>query len=354
MLKILHRWLGLLIGIILVVTSLSGSWLIYHREWREPDFVLQVKPQTIALEHLYTNALREFNAVDGVVIRFPKKAELPYQFWSMGDNHQRLFVDQYSGEILAKHEPDYWPYGWIFELHTEFLAGHQGENALGIIGVVAIFLSITGIILWMPQRKIRLARHLRLRLDKGRYVGHFDLHRHLGIVVSPLFILVFITGVALVFNSGFSQLVNQLTNAKSVKVSDSHGVANPLRVNLDSVLEVANSAITGGRVGIMIVPSGNKPIVVRKQMPDDPHPNGLNFIHIDANTGKLIQSIPISEADTARKLFDWIYPIHTGQTFGDWFDWILFMLGFIPVCLLFTAITTFVIRNKRKMWSRLI
>ncbi len=354
MLKILHRWVALLIGIGLVVTSLSGAWLIYHREWREPDFVLEIKPQTIALERLYTIALKELNAVDGMVIRFPQKPEFPYQFWSMGDDHQRLFINQYSGEVLAKHAPDYWPYGWIFELHTAFLADQQGENVLGIIGVVALFLTITGIILWWPKRKVRLAQHLRLRLYKGRYVRHFDLHRHLGILAAPLFILIFITGVVLVFNSGFSQLVNQLTNAKPVKVSNSHDATRAPRINLDIVLDVADRAITGGRVGIVIVPPGNKPMVVRKQMPDDPHPNGLNFIHIDAVTGKLLQAIPVSQADTARRLFNWIYPIHTGQVLGTWYGWLLLVLGLIPAGLLFTAMTTFIMRTQHRIRSNIL
>jgi uncharacterized iron-regulated membrane protein len=345
MLKIMHRWLGLIIGLVLVVVSLSGSWLIYNREWREPEFTLQAQSQKIPLEQLYSSALTALDSSGGVVIRFPQKPVLPYQFWSMGDGHKRVFINQYSGEILAKYAPDYWPYGWVFELHTEFLLGHQGETILGIFGFLALFISLTGIILWLPKRGQRLNKHFKVRLNKSRYVRHFDLHRHIGILAAPMFILVFITGITLVFNKEFGQLTNWLANSQVVESPKPPVDNNARRINLDSVLETANTAMAGGRVGIMVVPLDNKPIVVRKQMQSDPHPNGLNFVHVDATTGKLLQVMPVSQADMARKLFNWIYPLHTGQAFKEWYDWLLFALGFVPLVMLFTAGMTFYLRN---------
>lgn len=345
MLKILHRWLGLTVGLILVVVSLSGSWLVYHREWREPDFLLNVQPRTIPIEHLYTKAVKELNAANGIVIRFPQKPELPYQFWSMGDDQQRLFVNQYTGEILAKHAPDYWPYGWIFELHTEFLAGHQGENALGIVGVLAVFISVIGVLLWLPKRGQRFGKHLKIRLNKNSYLRHFDLHRHIGILTAPLFILIFTTGITLVFNKEFSKLVNLIADSKISETPSPELNQKSGRVSLDLILESANAAMKDGRVGIVIIPSKNKPIIVRKQMPGDPHPNGLNFIHIDSSNGKVLQTITVAQADIARKLFNWIYPLHSGQAFRGWYEWLLFIVGFIPTLLLLTASITFYLRT---------
>lgn len=344
MLKLLHRWIGLIVGLVLVVVSISGSWLIYNREWRDPEFLLQVQQNIVPLEQLNKIAADELDNSGGVVIRFPQKPEFPYQFWSLGDGHERLFINQYNGEVLAKYLPDYWPYGWVFELHTEFLAGHQGETALGIFGFFALFISISGIILWLPKRGQRLNKHFKLRLNKNSYIRHFDLHRHIGIFAAPVFILVFITGISLVFNKEFSLFANWIANSEVTEAPKSLVTNNAKRVNLDSILETANTVMPGGRVGIMIVPQDNKPIVVRKQMNDDPHPNGLNFIHVDATTGKLLQVVPIFQADFARKLFNWIYPLHSGQVFSGWYKWLLFILGFVPTILLFTASATFALR----------
>lgn len=345
MLKLLHRWLGLTIGLVLVVTSLSGSWLIYNREWRNPEFVLEVEAQSISLEQLYKIAVAEIGISGGVVIRYPQSPELPYQFWSMNDGHVRVFINQYTGEVLAKYKPDYWPYGWVFDLHTEFLAGHQGETALGVFGFIALIIPLTGIILWLPKRWQRIDKHFKMRLNKSNYVRHFDLHRHIGILATPMLIIALMTGITLVFNKEFGLLVNSLTNSQIAKAPKPLISNNLSRANLDSILDTANTIMAGGRVGIVIVPPDNNPIVVRKQMQNDPHPNGLNFIHIDATSGKLLQVIPVSQADTARKLFNWIYPLHTGQIFKGWYDWILFALGFVPAVMLFTASVTFYLRN---------
>jgi uncharacterized iron-regulated membrane protein len=345
MLRLLHRWLGLTIGLVLVVTSLSGSWLIYNREWRSPEFVVEVETQTISLEQLYKIALTEIGTSGGIVIRYPQSQELPYQFWAINDGHERVFINQYTGDILAKYKPDYWPYGWAFELHTELLDGHQGETALGFFGLLALIIVLTGVILWLPKRGQRISKHLKIRLNKSNYVRNFDLHRHIGILAAPVLIITLMTGITLVFNKEFGLLVNSLTNSQVTKAPKPLISNNLSRVNLDSILETANTIMPGGRVGIIIVPTDNKPIVVRKQMQDDPHPNGLNFIHIDATSGKLLQVIPVSQADTARKLFNWIYPLHTGQIFNDWYDLILFALGLVPALMLFTASMTFYLRN---------
>jgi uncharacterized iron-regulated membrane protein len=164
-------------------------------------------------------------------------------------------------------------------------------------------------------------------------------------LMAPMLIVIFVTGITLVFKKEFSQLVNWIAHSKVIDAVNITPDENLERVDLDSIIESADKAMPGGRIRIMIIPADNKPIVVRKQMSQDPHPNGLNFIHIDANTGKPLQLIPVSDADFARKLFNWIYPLHTGQAFNEWYYWMLFAIGFVPAILLLTACTTFAIRN---------
>lgn len=345
MLKIIHRWLGLFVGLILVVVSLSGSWLIYHREWQQNEFQLNAKSDSLSLEKLYNNAVATFTDDDGMVIRFPQNPKHPYQFWSMGKGQERIFIDQYTGEVLAKRTPDYWPYGWIFELHTSFMYGSVGETTLGVFGIFALILSIIGIILWFPKSSKNLSSNFKLRIRKNRYILHYDLHRQIGIIVSPFLIIILLTGISLVFSKEFSHFVNWITQSK---VSESPNIiVNPykLRPNLDSIITKANQIMPGGRVGILIIPSHYKPIVVRKQMADDPHPNGLNFIHFNALTGKVLKVVPLAKADFAKKLFNWIYPLHTGQILKSWYYALLFFIGFIPSVLLYSALKTLIIRK---------
>lgn len=348
MLKIIHRWLGLTIGLFLIVVSLSGSWLIYHREWRENEFLLNDKLKPLQLEKLYKNALAASGKAEGMVIRFPQVAKHPYQFWTMGKEQERIFVNQYTGEVLAKRSPDYWPYGWVFELHTSFLYGTLGEVFVGVMGLNALLVTIIGIVLWLPKSRNNLANNFNIRFRKNRYIRHYDLHKQIGIIVSPILVIIFLSGVSLVFSKEVSQLINWIAQSKITNSQNILASQNTDRVNLDSIIAKANQIMPGGRVGVVTVPADNKAIIVRKQMPDDPHPNGLNFIKFDANTGKILQVSPVSKADFAKKVFNWLYPLHTGQILKDWYYFILFLLGFIPSVLLFTAITTFSIRKLKR------
>lgn len=119
------------------------------------------------------------------------------------------------------------------------------------------------------------------------------------------------------------------------------------RINLTAQpLAAANAALPGGRIGIIMLGNGTAPVIVRKQLPAEPHPNGLNFIYLHPVTAEVLQLIPLNEADAGRRWFNWLYPLHTGQALAPWHHWLLFVCGLLPPALLVTGLTTYFIRRK--------
>lgn len=340
-LRWLHRWVGLLLGIFLAIVGISGSWLVYERELASPSFTLQSSKQHLPLEVLYRKAAAQLPPAADITIRFPQSGELPYQFWA---GEQRVVIDQYSGQILAVRQAEFWPDGWIFHLHTELLLGAAGETFTGWLAIGMLVLAIVGIALWWPQQ---WSKAFRLRLDKSRFLFHLDLHQQLGIVVTPVLLLAAVTGISLSWSPSVTRTINAaLGQSPSMTVENAPSRSIGRITTLDEAAMAANKALPGGRVGIMIVPAArSKPVIVRKQMPGDPHPNGLNFIHIGRGDAAQLRLISVAQADPSKRWFNWAYPLHTGQAL-PLHSWILFVCGLLPAFLLVTGIYMYLIRKR--------
>lgn len=341
-LKWLHRWLGLFLGLVLSIVSLSGSWLIYDRELSASNAALAAQSAPLPLQTLYERTKQVLPEGSNVMLRFPQQSGQPYQFWSTSPTQQRAFINPYNGDILAVHAPDYWPYGWMFELHTALLADENGEWLLGWLGVGFVLMTVLGILLWLPRN---WQSAWRMRLGGNRFLRHYDLHRQFGLLTAPVLLLAFVTGISLNFSDTFNRFLNELTDS-APQTPSVVAATGEKRASLDALADAANKALPGGRIGIITLGRQDQPVIVRKRLPDDPHPNGLNFIYLHPSTAAVLKVIPVGEAGAGRNFFNWAYPLHTGQALQPWHHWLLLVCGLLPPALLFTGLTMYLIRRR--------
>lgn len=344
-LKWLHRWLGIILGLVISIITLSGSWLIYERELNDPPYRLNSSHPVLPLQMLLERALEALPGNSDIHVRMPQRKDRAYQFWAGTEVSAQVVIDQYTGEILAKRTPDFWPYGWIFELHSELLSGKMGEEIAGWIGVCFLAVATTGIILWWPRNWRNI---WQLRLSRGQYITHHDLHGQFGILAAPALIVAAVTGISLCFSTFTDNMLNSLFNnkpANAPKISEVD-IGYP-RCSLDKLVNAAELALPGGRIGVILIPAApNKPVVMRKQLAGEPHPNGLNFIYLNPYTAEVMKLIPLSQAGAGKKWFNWAYPLHMGQAFNSWHQWLLLVSGLIPTLLLVTGLTMYLLRRQ--------
>lgn len=324
---------------------MSGSWLIYERELNEPPYRLNSSHPVLPLQTLLERAMAVLPSNGDIQVRIPQRRDRAYQFWAGTEVSMQVVIDQYTGKVLARRTPDYWPHGWIFELHSELLAGKTGEEIAGWIGVGFLAVTTIGIILWWPKSWKNI---WQLRLSRGQYITHRDLHGQFGILAAPALIVAAVTGTSLCFSTVTGNMLNTLFNHKPAdtpKISVTDG-GYP-RAGLDKLVNAAELALPGGRVGVILIPAAlNQPVVVRKQLADEPHPNGLNFIYLDPHTAEVVKLIPLSHAGAGKQWFNLAYPLHTGQAFNSWHQWLLLISGLIPALLLVTGLTMYLLRRQ--------
>ena len=214
----LHLWIGLAIGLYVVMLSVTGSVLVYRIELDRllatgrPAFVpgQPVLPEA----QLRASALRAYPGwtVTRVGERISRRNPT-IEIWveKDGETKERLF-NPYTGEDLG----DSVTQGqlgviWLARLHDELLFDREGKTWNGYGSLVFTILVLTGAILWWPGiARWRRALGVNLRGSWKRI--NFDLHSALGFWLF-LFMLVWgVSGIYLGIPGPFADFVDAVSD----------------------------------------------------------------------------------------------------------------------------------------------
>lgn len=149
-LRIAHRYIGLVAGLVLVVTGLTGSALVFRSEIDAAldPHLLRVAPgpSRAALQPMLERVRQEHPADPVARVRMPTRPDATLEFW-MGPAPARLvYADPYTGAVLGARAPTEFLTGWLFLLHSHMLSGELGHIVAGIAGLLLIALSLSGIV----------------------------------------------------------------------------------------------------------------------------------------------------------------------------------------------------------------
>ncbi|HEX4345853.1 MAG TPA: PepSY-associated TM helix domain-containing protein [Solirubrobacteraceae bacterium] len=220
-LRVSHRWVSIVAGLLLLTITTSGSILLFEPEMRQLSHPSRfhvtpgahpISPQTAtsAAQHAYRRA-----GAPTRVVRNRGVFEV-----ALGDTPETIVsVDPGNGHVLGATKPERGVLGFLSNLHECGLScegypgyvaalnkpmpdlGIQGidkitigDFALGLIGVMLFGLVLSGIVLWWPGIR-RWRRGFQVRSHKGRYARDYDLHKLIGIVALPFLAMWAITGM---------------------------------------------------------------------------------------------------------------------------------------------------------------
>lgn len=346
--KTIHRWLGLILGALISIIALSGSLLTFDREL-EPllfpeSFALRSDLPPLPLQTLLERARTVLPSNVDMQVRLPQRAGRPYQFWTLGAHRRQVLVDPSTGAILAVRGADHMPFGWLFEFHSELLAGDTGEAVVGFLGIGLSALAVTGILAFGP---IAWRTWFRLRREKGRFLLFYDLHRLIGLPAALVLALACVTGTSLAYSDFTRKALALVSGRPRAKPAF---VVRPQesRAPLDRIVAAADAAMPGGRIGVIALPAkADKPITIRKQMPGQPHPNGLEYVHVDPYSADVLAIERLADADVGTRWFNWAYPLHTGKAFGVGHQLLVMLSGMAPAVLLASGVFTWWTRRRR-------
>lgn len=119
---------------------------------------------------------------------------------------------------------------------------------------------------------------------------NFDLHRAGGFWTSLYFVVVAITWSSLIYHDAYMAGLNRITRSAARPAAPSVvTLPGSPALPLEMLVERANRVLPGGIVTVITLPQKpTAPVVVRKKMEAELHPNGRNFIYLHPQTGEVL------------------------------------------------------------------
>ncbi|HET7371336.1 MAG TPA: PepSY-associated TM helix domain-containing protein [Gammaproteobacteria bacterium] len=340
----LHRWLGFSAGTIFVLIGLSGSVLVYAPEIERQLYPALARDLPGNWRDFRPRVLERFAAGhppgDVVLVRFPGNTYNAYQLY-LRDGSQE-FRDSTDGRLLARRGPLGDFVIAARTLHTELLAGAAGEQVLGWLGLAMLALLAGGIWIWLPRggrwrnafRRPRPMPAQRLYQSRPQLIWW---HKTLGIVIVTPLLLVTLTGTALIFYGPAQALLTAAFGGQPPEIPARVAAPRASDIQWRNVFATLDRTLPRGRTVFYYPPQqAESPLLFRKRMPEELHPNGRSFIALGRDGGLLFAN-DASVAAAGMQATHAIYPLHSGKLGVPWYRSLVAALGVAPLVFFITG-----------------
>lgn len=345
----LHRWLGFSVGVLFVLIGLSGSALVYAPEIERQMYPSLAQDLPAGWRAFRPALLARFAARDGLVlVRFPGGEYNAYQLY-LQDGAQE-FRDPVDGRLLVQR-------GLLGdfviaarEFHTALFGGATGERTLGWLGLAMLALLAGGIWLWWPRggrwrhafRRPSPLSSQRLFRSRPQLVWW---HKTLGIVIVAPLLLITLTGTALIFYYPAQALLTTAFGGKPPELPTRVPGAGTGDTDWQAVVAMLDRTLPAGRTVFFYPPQDPRaPLLFRKRMPGELHPNGRSYVAL-AGDGKLLYARDASAAAAGMQATNTIYPLHSGKVDAPVYRAVVLCLGLVPLFFFATGIWTWYLRR---------
>lgn len=372
-----HRWVGLTVGLMIVILGLSGSAAVIWNEYTQlTDARFRIEnpgtgyaPLQKVMETLRAAHPRRS---DGWSVDYPYAEDRHAPVWATYDQPEEkagihesplyVGINPYTAEILGEF---YWgetPISWLFNVHSilAIQSSDIGEPIVGVIGVVFLLMALSGIYLWWPAGGFSVRQFFTSPRLAGRGF-EFELHRVIGFYASMLFLVVCITGIIIVWPVESARVVGvvQSVNMPLIEQYETvHATPVPGRepVSFDVVLEKARELFPNAefRHAYLPAPGSTEAYGVTLRQPEERFDRMYpeTRLWLDQYSGEVIKVVDAKEFNLSRSILGYNrYSFHNGAAFGDGGRFLIFVAGLIPLFLYVTGIRQW-LRMRRRAQER--
>jgi len=363
-LRRVHLALALAVGLLFAAIAVSGSFITFRHEidaWLHPP--AEWHGEDMGFEAARAQALAARPDMQMQILWVPNRAK-PFYEAAYFDGVE-AFTGYYRFHPADGRElplPDQTFMEWMTAFHVDLHLGEFGRWLVGHATLLALFLVLSGVVLWWPGWKPKFWFELRRR--GGLLV--FDLHRVLGLVATPVLLLCIVTGLAWAFPNAARTLVWGATG-RSVPAE-----ASVLPYERPSVPPPAGRAVTEVSDEALLADARERapedafvfyityPIEadenrqVRMQRGYEPYPLGEIYrYYYDRYSGELLGAEDPRLTPTPDAfLTEWTDPLHYG-TWGGIATQVLYLLAtLVPALLAVTGLKLWRRRRRRAATTR--
>lgn len=341
-LKIIHRWLGLMLCLSLLVMSVTGAMLVWKKEYLWLSF-------DEARAALQTDSVSLAQAIERIERIHPQNELSAIQLHSNDLSLHKVYLadgqaawHNQAGEKLTQWQANGRFEDWLLDLHHRFLLGNRvGLNIAGLSGLLLIPLVLLGVVIWWPRRQ-GITRGVLPKSMSRPYL--INSHGNLGAFTFIPILLIAITGIILVYPQQSQQvLLEPFLDEASYEAHE--GPLDSLVGNTHSrwlrVIERSRAMYPEAKIRWVRPASDfSEYRIVGLQQKGDWNQTGSTTIYIDAAQGFMDVNIDQLRKSNIERVFDFAAPLHTGNI-SLWYRLLLFCIGLAMSAISFFGLASF-------------
>jgi uncharacterized iron-regulated membrane protein len=361
---VLHRWLGLGAGLVILAVALSGGLLLLEDEIKA---TVESRDHVVAAPPAGTAPAKLNPALARLEERFPGQS-VTVVYWPDDPAHAvevvlrdaarssmiLATVNPWTAEIIsAKPRLDTIRY-WALQLHYKLLFGLPGMIATTLASVALTLLAVTG--LWLHKRAFVSLLQAPMRLGRGTRLAWSDLHKWSG---SLSLVLVFILGVTGVIYMVLI-LPGEIRARAAGQAGHQHGAARDVSVKwsqlpeLGALRSAAKAALPTHEFSQLVFPGGRSPTFSANMLDRSAWWwDKRGTVKLDVRTGAVTEALAGPQRTAKDRALSALAGFHFGTLGASWVKWLYLLLGAVaPAVLSITGGVIWLVRTRKRARTR--
>ena len=310
--RFIHAWGGITIALLLLLSSITGTLLVWKNEFVLLSFPNVERSFTATPELFAGLASRvegHFDNNEIAQITFPTEAfplvkvslsEARYAYLDLDGNILDLWVQNERWEE------------WLYDLHHRLLLDDLGLTIVGLAALAMSILVLVGLITFWPLRRGLRQGFWPKDMSRTRLLVS---HRNLGVIEALPLLMTLITAAVLAFPDQAEYYLLEPFRGEDYSLDFSDNVDDISGGNSGDWLPAIQRAMVAfpdAEVRSAEVPNSFYSYrVIGLQQADELHPEGLSKIYIDATEGWMDLRIDSQNQHISERLYYTAYPLHT-------------------------------------------
>ena len=370
----LHKWLGLLTSLIIVIISLTGCIYVFAEELKEyfyherlylepqsntalPLSELKAKAQK-ALGEKYTITRSDiYPAKDRTwIFRASQTNAKAIGYWNYYSYYYRVYVNPYNGHIIHIEDSKNDFFQLVLSLHMNLLLGEYiGSAVVGYSVALFVLIMISGLVLWWPtswkRKKVKSSFRVKWMASPKRLI--YDLHNVLGFYMWIPIMIITLTGlvysfkfvdhsIQLIFNAG-SPVVKRQTPV-SIATDTVSLEYTPLDLAFNTVLQQNPQS---DMLSIRFK-KGQQAVIDIQTRLQKGKTSDFIWYYFDGKSGQLLSKYSDDDIKNGEKLRSMNFDLHVGSIGGTGTKIVAFIASLICASLPITGFLMWYNKTRKK------